>query len=333
MFVACQACRNRKIKCDGVKPVCTNCHKKEFGPGPEFQHLLPESEKYKLANGICLYDHIPKRRGPDRTPGARVRKKYRQDESGHERGARRRATNESITNYNGDSSVYPRHSLESAPTGYLRERGPHHHQLDDPRSLLPSMRHPEDRDSIYIRESTANDPVLSVISADSITPPLPPPGEHYPLHHPSISRGEGPRTLSPPASSTSSGSPASGHQQSLARRGSSILSSPADASASIAHGAFYPPSQSLVPPRDGQSRSQLPSPLDGSGPMERQAHLNFPTESPIARSTRERHGSWSHSRASFSLPYAHSSYPAANPSYEYVPSAGAYVQYVSSPSL
>jgi hypothetical protein len=197
---------------------------------------------------------------------------------------------------------------------------------------LPSVRHTEVRDPIYLRESTAPRPILTVVDADNTTQQPPPPSsELYTLRHPSISRAEGGRTLSPPTSSTSSGSPTSAHQQAFVRRGSSVLNSPADPNSS--QSAYYPTSQSFISPRDAQTRSQLPSPLDGSGPSERQTHLNFPTESPIARSTRERHGSWSHSRASFSLPYAHNSYSGSNPSYEYVPSAGAYVQYVSSSSL
>ncbi|CCA67447.1 hypothetical protein PIIN_01278 [Serendipita indica DSM 11827] len=89
VYVACAACRSRKTKCDGLKP--------EYAPGPPYQEYLPESEKYKLANGICLYDSLPKRRGPDRLPGARVRKKASKiDDSGVERVAavRRRKTDD-----------------------------------------------------------------------------------------------------------------------------------------------------------------------------------------------------------------------------------------------
>lgn len=47
--------RNRKIRCDGAKPACHNCSKRN------------------AANNDCDYDAIPKRRGPDRNPGARQR--------------------------------------------------------------------------------------------------------------------------------------------------------------------------------------------------------------------------------------------------------------------
>ncbi|TBU28622.1 hypothetical protein BD311DRAFT_663142 [Dichomitus squalens] len=55
VYVACVQCRGRKIRCDGAKPVCHNCSRRTENP-----HL-------------CTYDTAPKRRGPDRVPGARQR--------------------------------------------------------------------------------------------------------------------------------------------------------------------------------------------------------------------------------------------------------------------
>ncbi|KXN93397.1 Glucose transport transcription regulator RGT1 [Leucoagaricus sp. SymC.cos] len=55
VYVACIQCRTRKIRCDGAKPVCHNCGRRTTG------------------NNECTYDPIPKRRGPDKTPGARQR--------------------------------------------------------------------------------------------------------------------------------------------------------------------------------------------------------------------------------------------------------------------
>ncbi|KAF9485849.1 hypothetical protein BDN70DRAFT_795185 [Pholiota conissans] len=55
VYVACLQCRTRKIRCDGAKPVCHNCGRRATG-GNE-----------------CNYDPVPKRRGPDKTPGARQR--------------------------------------------------------------------------------------------------------------------------------------------------------------------------------------------------------------------------------------------------------------------
>ncbi|KDR82669.1 hypothetical protein GALMADRAFT_275797 [Galerina marginata CBS 339.88] len=55
VYLACLQCRTRKIRCDGAKPVCHNCGRRAN------------------ANTECNYDPIPKRRGPDKTPGARQR--------------------------------------------------------------------------------------------------------------------------------------------------------------------------------------------------------------------------------------------------------------------
>ncbi|KAH8113570.1 hypothetical protein DFH11DRAFT_1510242 [Phellopilus nigrolimitatus] len=53
VYVACQQCRSRKIRCDGAKPMCFNCRQR--------------------GTGACNFDAVPRRRGPDRLPGARQR--------------------------------------------------------------------------------------------------------------------------------------------------------------------------------------------------------------------------------------------------------------------
>ncbi|KLO16752.1 hypothetical protein SCHPADRAFT_847678, partial [Schizopora paradoxa] len=53
VYVACVQCRSRKIRCDGAKPMCYNCTQR--------------------STGVCEYDAVPKRRGPDRFPGSRQR--------------------------------------------------------------------------------------------------------------------------------------------------------------------------------------------------------------------------------------------------------------------
>ncbi|EAU85892.2 hypothetical protein CC1G_02915 [Coprinopsis cinerea okayama7 len=55
VYVACIQCRTRKIRCDGAKPTCHNCSRRTTG------------------NNDCTYDSVPKRRGPDKCPGARQR--------------------------------------------------------------------------------------------------------------------------------------------------------------------------------------------------------------------------------------------------------------------
>ncbi|KAF9221637.1 hypothetical protein BS17DRAFT_785095 [Gyrodon lividus] len=63
VYVACLQCRTRKIRCDGAKPTCHNCTRRA------------------KSNDECVYDAAPKRRGPDKTPGARQRmaREARQD--------------------------------------------------------------------------------------------------------------------------------------------------------------------------------------------------------------------------------------------------------------
>ncbi|KAG6831995.1 hypothetical protein H0H92_006030 [Tricholoma furcatifolium] len=72
VYVACVQCRARKIRCDGAKPACHNCSKRA------------------TATGECSYDSIPKRRGPDKTPGARQRLSREARESGEGGPVRRR---------------------------------------------------------------------------------------------------------------------------------------------------------------------------------------------------------------------------------------------------
>ncbi|RPD73973.1 hypothetical protein L226DRAFT_488145, partial [Lentinus tigrinus ALCF2SS1-7] len=55
VYVACHECRTRKIRCDGGKPVCYNCHRRD--PGIQ----------------ACDYDAGPRRRGHDKVPGSRIR--------------------------------------------------------------------------------------------------------------------------------------------------------------------------------------------------------------------------------------------------------------------
>ncbi|KAF8582821.1 hypothetical protein K439DRAFT_1350360 [Ramaria rubella] len=52
VYVACLQCRSRKIRCDGAKPKCQKCARR---------------------SSECDYDAAPKRRGPDKKPGARQR--------------------------------------------------------------------------------------------------------------------------------------------------------------------------------------------------------------------------------------------------------------------
>ncbi|KAI0283220.1 hypothetical protein BC826DRAFT_920716 [Russula brevipes] len=70
--IACRQCRSRKIRCDSTRPNCQNCIKR----GNE-----------------CVYDKVPKRRGPDKRPGTRKRscKKRQSDGSDPQPKKKRRA--------------------------------------------------------------------------------------------------------------------------------------------------------------------------------------------------------------------------------------------------
>ncbi|KAJ3777956.1 hypothetical protein FB446DRAFT_715701 [Lentinula raphanica] len=132
VYVACIQCRNRKIRCDGVKPICYNCGRKSGG-GTD-----------------CNYDAAPRRRGPDKTPGARQRiaRELRQEiESPGVRRRRRRETvsssvpealtnirdsgipsNESFSpessgNYSNPSSYATSPSSFTPPSAYMRQLG------------------------------------------------------------------------------------------------------------------------------------------------------------------------------------------------------------------
>ena len=50
--------RSRKIRCDGAKPTCHNCTRRASD---------------------CKYDAVPRRRGPDKKPGARQRTVKKKD--------------------------------------------------------------------------------------------------------------------------------------------------------------------------------------------------------------------------------------------------------------
>ncbi|PSS38007.1 hypothetical protein PHLCEN_2v147 [Hermanssonia centrifuga] len=52
VVIACRQCRSRKIRCDSTRPVCNNCSRR---------------------SNECVYDAVPKRRGPDKRPGTRQR--------------------------------------------------------------------------------------------------------------------------------------------------------------------------------------------------------------------------------------------------------------------
>ena len=73
--------RTRKIRCDGAKPACHNCARRTTG------------------SNECNYDPVPKRRGPDKMPGARQRlaRDLKKERSPGGPVRRRRRVNETVS--------------------------------------------------------------------------------------------------------------------------------------------------------------------------------------------------------------------------------------------
>lgn len=86
VFIACLPCRKNKRRCDGLRPICTICRRKGFGVPPSYMDLnAPEARQ-----GYCIYDVVPKRRGPDRIPRSRLKRGKQVDDN--ERPIKRRHT-------------------------------------------------------------------------------------------------------------------------------------------------------------------------------------------------------------------------------------------------
>ena len=86
VFIACLPCRKNKRRCDGLRPICTICRRKGFGVPPSYMDLnAPDARQ-----GYCIYDVVPKRRGPDRMPRSRLKRGKQIDDD--ERPIKRRHT-------------------------------------------------------------------------------------------------------------------------------------------------------------------------------------------------------------------------------------------------
>ncbi|KAK7048512.1 Zn(2)-C6 fungal-type domain-containing protein [Favolaschia claudopus] len=120
VYVACVQCRTRKIRCDGAKPVCHNCGKRSSG------------------SSECNYDPLPKRRGPDKTPGARQRVARKSTDGGGTRGRRRTSSADAQDYVPGQSSNQSQQSFafpspsssEQSPEEYVVS--PHEARIDPP---------------------------------------------------------------------------------------------------------------------------------------------------------------------------------------------------------
>ncbi|KAI0045994.1 hypothetical protein FA95DRAFT_1494741 [Auriscalpium vulgare] len=97
--IACRLCRARKIRCDSTRPECNNCLRR---------------------HNQCVYDLVPKRRGPDKRPGTRQRscKKRPTDESDPQPRKRRKTDpadegGDSLATFKDDGSSLPSVSLHA----------------------------------------------------------------------------------------------------------------------------------------------------------------------------------------------------------------------------
>ncbi|KAH7885280.1 hypothetical protein F5I97DRAFT_1884201 [Phlebopus sp. FC_14] len=119
VYVACLQCRTRKIRCDGAKPTCHNCSRRA------------------KANEECTYDAAPKRRGPDKTPGARqrmAREARLESEADVVASRRRRRRKHEVT------TVSPASGLGGGDDGPRSVSGPALHSLSQsPLALDPQL--------------------------------------------------------------------------------------------------------------------------------------------------------------------------------------------------
>ncbi|PPQ77466.1 hypothetical protein CVT25_011336 [Psilocybe cyanescens] len=137
--------RTRKIRCDGAKPVCHNCGRRANG------------------NSECNYDSIPKRRGPDKTPGARQRmaRDLRNDDDNGPAPRRRRRTRDNSTSDTSQTN----HQQFPTRQPVIRDESPQSGRMSSSNILLPS---PEI--SADLSGNTSNFVAVSNYSRSSYSP-------------------------------------------------------------------------------------------------------------------------------------------------------------------
>ncbi|KAI9508507.1 hypothetical protein F5148DRAFT_890384 [Russula earlei] len=96
--IACRQCRSRKIRCDSTRPNCQNCIKR----GNE-----------------CVYDKVPKRRGPDKRPGTRKRScKKRQSDGSDPQPKKKRRTDpvDQVTTAHAGYTLHEAYYVKPSPS-------------------------------------------------------------------------------------------------------------------------------------------------------------------------------------------------------------------------
>ncbi|TFY79931.1 hypothetical protein EWM64_g4083 [Hericium alpestre] len=84
VVIACRQCRARKIRCDSTRPECNNCVRR---------------------SNECIYDAVPKRRGPDKRPGTRQRSCKKRPTDGSAPHPKKRRKTESTDDHPSSSPV------------------------------------------------------------------------------------------------------------------------------------------------------------------------------------------------------------------------------------
>jgi hypothetical protein len=252
-----------------------------------------------------LYDQLPKRRGPDRLPGARVRKKVRADDSGHERVSRRR----SIAGLGAPRQSRPPEQGETSDTAPNMQYKGHDlfGYIDAAHDTLPSngaQEQTRQRPQLSMLHSNSNGslPVGAIHPASGSYPPQP--------HHGKIMPYPDTSSTSPLGSTSSSDELWSPQI---------LLGLNRDMTNTV---------ESPDIPTNSAYRTTRHSVADNFSRMPARGSLSPLSESPVARISRGRRGGWNPTDAN--VPSSYTTYPAENPSYEYVPSSGAYIQYVTS---
>lgn len=107
--------RSRKIRCDSTRPNCQNCIKR----GNE-----------------CLYDKVPKRRGPDKRPGTRKRScKKRQSDGSDSQPKKKRRADTADQGSNIAHASYSQYEISSVAMPMF---GPAHHRANEVDSEPPA---------------------------------------------------------------------------------------------------------------------------------------------------------------------------------------------------
>ena len=268
--------------------------------------MLPTNESYKLANGVCLYDRLPKRRGPDRLPGARVRKKSRADNTGPGRTPRRRSATDPGARRPLESPPGPSGAFDTTKNEKNERTGPL--RYESLQVALSTTRMPEQ--AIQRPQPSMVHPNASGISF--------PPEKTYSTggFHPN----QPDYGYMPPSLDFSPTSPLTSGSSSDEFKGPQRL-------LGASHGRIYIPESPEIA-MNSIYRTARRSVVDDYSMPPARPSLSPLSEPPTARISRGRRDIWD--PVDGNIARGHSTFRLGEkPSYEYVSGSGAYIQYVA----